>query len=129
MRTVKERLEYFIKMQGITNKKFEQMCGLSNGYVHNLGKSIGNGELEGNSTLDRITAVFPDLDAKWLLYGSTIEIGDNSVVANNINGDNMQNGGKVMDALAATLTEKDKQIAKAQEQIDRLLTIIEKMQG
>ena len=63
----------------------------------------------------------------WLLSGEgsmlndgTTVIGDNNIMANNVNGNNEQNGGKVIDVLAAQLDEKDKQINK-------LLNIIENL--
>lgn len=46
--------------------------------------------------------------------------GDGGNVANNVNGPNSQNSGKVIDVLAHQLDEKDKQIGK-------LLTIIENL--
>lgn len=53
--------------------------------------------------------------------------GEGNTVANNINGDNLQNSGAVINALIHQLDEKDRQVAKSQEQIDRLLTIIENL--
>lgn len=75
---------------------------------------------------------YPDFPVSWLLTGEgDIQVGntvgDESNVANNIGGDNLQNSGAVIEALANQLKEKDRQIAKSQEQIDRLLSIIEKM--
>ena len=61
------------------------------------------------------------------VFQSDNNIGDNTNFAHNINGNNSQNGGAVIEVLAHQLDEKDKQISKAQEQIDRLLSIIEKM--
>lgn len=53
--------------------------------------------------------------------------GEGNTVANNINGDNQQNSGVVINALIRQLDEKDLQVAKSQQQIDRLLTIIENL--
>lgn len=49
-----------------------------------------------------------------------LNTGDGNTIANNVNGDNVQNGGEVIKVLSRQLEEKDRQI-------DRLLTIIEKM--
>ena len=38
--TIKERLILYIKFLGIGQGKFEAQCGLSNGYVNNIRKSI-----------------------------------------------------------------------------------------
>lgn len=61
--SVKERLIDFIKSKGLTVQKFEGLCGLSNGYVSSIRKSIGTSKLE------IVLAQFPDLNRDWLLYG------------------------------------------------------------
>lgn len=59
----KSRLIEFISHLGIGQKKFEERCGLSNGYVNN---SKGN---FGASKLDDILRAFPQLNRIWLLTG------------------------------------------------------------
>lgn len=61
--TVKERLVTFIKRKGLSQKKFETMVGLSNGYVNNISKGIGAEKMQ------RILSVFPELNQEWLLTG------------------------------------------------------------
>lgn len=61
--TVKQRLIAFIKYKKLSQKKFEQMVGVSNGYVNNIGRSIGTDKLE------KIREVFPDLNTHWLING------------------------------------------------------------
>ena len=61
--TVKERLILFIKSKGLSQKKFEEAVGLSNGYVNNISKGIGADKLQ------NILCVFPDLNQQWLLTG------------------------------------------------------------
>lgn len=61
--TVKERLVTFIKRKGLSQKKFEAMVGLSNGYVNNISKGIGAEKMQ------RILSVFPELNQEWLLLG------------------------------------------------------------
>ena len=34
--TIKERLDYFLAKMKISQRKFENACGLSNGYINNL---------------------------------------------------------------------------------------------
>ena len=41
--SVKNRLLDFLKYKGISQSKFEQQCGISNGYVNNIRKGIKNG--------------------------------------------------------------------------------------
>ena len=61
--TVKERLIKFIKYKQLSQKKFEQIVGLSNGYVNNISKSLGA------SKLAEISQHYPDLNQQWLLTG------------------------------------------------------------
>lgn len=81
--------------------------------------------------IEKLKSIEPRVNEEWIDEGTgEMFIGDNAVNSNfakNIGGDNQQNSGKVIEALANQLTEKDRQIAKSQEQIDRLLSIIEKM--
>lgn len=79
---------------------------------------------------EKIQAKYLNINIAWLLAGEG-EMLNPSIVQNNQNGDNI-NGHSV----TVNKTEKDyldiikaqsEQISKSQEQIDRLLTIIEKM--
>ena len=60
---VKERLIWFIKYKGISQRKFAEMCGLSSGFVNNIVNSIQP------KTLSTISKQFPDLNTTWLLTG------------------------------------------------------------
>lgn len=62
-RTVKERLVMFIKNRGLSQKRFEAMVGLSNGYVNNISKGLGA------SKMAEISLHFPELNQQWLLTG------------------------------------------------------------
>lgn len=62
-RTVKERLIHFIKYKNLSQKRFEQAVGLSNGYVNNMSKSLGA------SKLAEISRCYPELNTEWLLTG------------------------------------------------------------
>lgn len=123
--TIKERTYAFIEYKGITVKKFEELCSLSNGYVSSMRKGFGEDKL--NNVLN----MFPELNRDWLIYGEG-EMLNPKVCQNNQNGDNI-NGHSV----TVNKTEKDyleiikmqaEQLRKSQEQIDRLLSIIEKSQ-
>lgn len=61
--TVKQRLIAFIKFKHLTQRAFEDSCGMSHGYVANIRKSIGN------EYLASIAQQFPELNRDWLLYG------------------------------------------------------------
>ena len=61
--TVKERIVQFLKIKKIGQNKFENICGLSNGYVSNLKSSPSV------SVLQKILNGFPDLNPDWLMKG------------------------------------------------------------
>lgn len=61
--SVKERLKSYLKLKNITIQRFEMMCGLSNGYVSNMRKGIGEDKLE------QISKIFPDMNMSWLVLG------------------------------------------------------------
>ena len=61
--SVKQRLIEFIKYKNLSQRKFEQLVGLSNGFVNNISKSIG-----GDKML-KILGVYPELNQRWLLTG------------------------------------------------------------
>lgn len=120
--TIKERTYSFIEYKGITVKKFEELCGLSNGYISSMRKGFGSDKL------NNVLTIFPELNREWLLYGEG-EMLNPKVIQNNQNGDNIQGH-----SVTVNKTEKDyleiikrqsEQLSKSQEQIDRLLSIIE----
>ena len=61
--TVKERLIIFMRKKGLSQKRFEQAVGLSNGYINQLRHSPSATKLQ------RIIDAFPDLNDKWLMTG------------------------------------------------------------
>lgn len=105
-------------------------CGKSKQYFSDLKSDKSNVSM---SFLDKFCEKYP-VNKDYLVNGTGAPLlvespFTNTTAANNIGGDNIQNSGALVDALATTIAEKDKQIAKSQEQIDRLLSIIEKMQS
>jgi transcriptional regulator with XRE-family HTH domain len=60
---VKQRLVQFIKSMHMTQRAFEIRCGMSNGYVANIRKGIGE------DYLLNIAQQFPQLNRAWLLFG------------------------------------------------------------
>lgn len=134
-KTIKERTIEFIKHKGIKMKTFEERCGLSTGYVTSMRSGYGSEKLK------NVLSAFPELNRDWLLYGegemlndSTPEAGSASIVNNQVgNGNHFESSQTVnrfLDELAAQreLTrEAQQQLTKSQEQMDRLITIIEKL--
>lgn len=60
---LKERLLQFISYKDTEIAVFERSIGLSNGAVHKMGEGTRN------STIDKISAVYPDLNIIWLKTG------------------------------------------------------------
>lgn len=60
---IKERLIAFIAYLGIGQGKFEKECGVSNGYVNNIRKSITPEKLQ------QIALRYPELNTGWLMTG------------------------------------------------------------
>lgn len=81
--TVKQRLVQFIKFMHLTQKAFEERCGMSNGYVSNIRRGIGN------EYLQSIAQQFPQLNREWLVYGEgemlrpSDQVVQNNVLSNN----------------------------------------------
>lgn len=67
------RLKQFIESKGLTVQQFEIACGLSNGSVKRMGNYTKL------STLDRMSAAFPDLDTDWLRTGKKPDSVKNAV--------------------------------------------------
>lgn len=63
MESVKERLITFIGSLGIGQAKFEKQCGLANGYVNNIRRSVTPEKLQ------KIAQKYPELNTSWLLTG------------------------------------------------------------
>lgn len=61
MSTIKERIRMFCERKNIPIAHFENSCGVSNGYVNGIRKSISGDKLE------RIIKAFPDLRKEWLM--------------------------------------------------------------
>lgn len=135
---VKERINIFIEYKGIPIKKFEEKCGLSNGYISSMRKSFGE------EKLNNVLKEFPELNREWLLYGEgemlkssvSIENGDGST---QIIGDGNHVGAhSTIDIALQEITAQRKLVEKAheliqeqvrinKEQTDKFLAIIEKL--
>lgn len=132
---VKDRVYEFVKFKGITMRKFEEICGLSSGYVSSMRHNFGKDKLA------NVLTQFPELSREWLLFGDgemlksrNFSQNQEKVTQNNENGDNIQgqnvtvqsNTQTNVDEFLAIIKQQANQITKSQEQIDRLISIIEK---
>lgn len=127
--SVKDRTIEFIKFKGITMKSFETRCGLSSGYVTSMRKGFGSDKL------NNVLTAFPELNRDWLLYGEGPMLKEN--ITQHANGDNntqIAGNGNLVEMSSSLklaieeIAEQRKLVSKSQEQIDRLLAIIEKIQ-
>lgn len=63
MESIKSRVERFIGYKSLTNKRFEEKCGLGNGFVSKIGDTIRQSKIE------LISISFPELNTAWLKTG------------------------------------------------------------
>lgn len=83
--TIKERLILFIRHLNIGQGKFETRCGLANGYVNNIRRSITPKKLQ------QIARQYPELNAGWLMTGEGEMLKSEAInigTTGNINGNN-----------------------------------------
>lgn len=121
METIKDRLTKFYKTIGITKREFERRCGFSNGYMDKLK------DCPSSIKLERILSEFPQLDRVWLVTGEGDMLNESQTVSGEISG-NVINGHVGGDVNSNAAIVKALEInQKSQEQIDRLLAIIERL--
>lgn len=121
----KERIMQLIAALGMSKAEFERVCGLSNGYINSIRKTIGSKGAE------QIIAKFPQVNKPWLVFGEGEML--RSPITQTATGHHINQS--VGDSGLAEQLEKanreierlQSQLAKAQEQNDRLLKIIENM--
>ena len=133
MDSVKDRLTIYLKHARVTKVEFGRRIGVSNSYVTSMRKSIQPDKAE------KIAAEFPDLNIGWLMTGEgemlkpksaadgelPITTGEGSVLINSGGSRVDTNSGAVIYKALDEIAEQRKLTAKAHEQIDRLLAIID----
>ncbi len=125
--TVKDRLVIYIKHLGIGQRKFEIKCGLANGYINNIRQSITPEKLQ------KIALYNPELNTGWLMTGEgemlkspVQEIkGDNNTQV--IGDGNHVSTPSTLDKALDEIAAQRRLVEKSQEQIDRLIGVLEKM--
>lgn len=115
-----EDLKNFFKAQGLTQQSIAERLNVSQSYV---GMLMSGSKAFGKNAAQTWADMF-GLSAAWLLTGEGSITGE--VVQNNHSGDNFQGDGMTIHQENRCLID---QLKKKDEQIDRLLRIIEKMQG
>jgi hypothetical protein len=71
--SINQRIKAFTEYKKISIRKFEKICGLSNGYVNNLNYTIGEDKLQ------KIIQQYPELNPVWLQMGKGEMLKDNRV--------------------------------------------------
>ena len=121
---------------GMSKAEFERVCGLSNGYVNSIRNTIGS------KGIAQILAQFTQVNKSWLVFGEGEMFVDNkgemiyAPINQEINGgyntqvagnNNQVNSPATLDKAISEISEQRKMLIKSQEQIDRLIAVIEKM--
>ena len=77
--SVKERLIRFIKYKKLSQKKFEEECGLSNGYINSLRHAPSPTKLQ------EILYAYPEINRTWLLSGEgeMLAVDKHSIIPDN----------------------------------------------
>lgn len=122
--TVKYRLEQFLKNRGIKKTEFAKAIGVSNSYITSMRKSIQPDKLE------KINYSYPDLNMSWLLYGEGTMLRDRETESAPAAKPAERTPAENPDTVAGMIELQkgyQQMLAKSQEQIDRLISIIEDM--
>ena len=132
MSNLSNRLKHLAQEKRISVRALERIINVANVYVSGIGETMGADKSE------NILQAFPDVSRNWLLFGegdmmgssSKVRIGDGDL---NYQGNTTNNKeswnyeANLLERAMEEIGEQRKLLTKAQEQIDRLLSIIEKI--
>lgn len=126
---LQDRIRQFAEYKGLQPKSFESVVGLSNGAFAKLSDNTRE------STIDRISKAFPELNRDWLITGEgemlkpiqTVgDISNSTVSGVNVSGTEIHISSiDAYNTLLKIVEANQKTTEKFQEQIDRLISIIE----
>ena len=128
---IKERFKEFIAYKRLTQRRFQASIGVSSSYVNGITDGIGA------EVLRKLSITYPELNTDWLLTGEGEMLNPPSDNPTNQSisghhGTSVAGNGNKVNATSALekalegLMEQQKITIKAQEQIDRLLALLEK---
>lgn len=122
---LRQRVLEYCKRKNIAVSRFEKECNLANGYFNQVKKRPSLDKIES------ISRAFPDLNTDWLLTGegemlrqNIQQAGDNATQVQGTN--NHVSSPRVLEMAMQEIAEQRKLVAKSQEQIDRLISLLEK---
>ena len=86
-----DRLEFFMKTEGLNSNSLTVAAGLSNGLI---GKALKNRSSMNSDSIERILCAYTNLSAEWLMTGKgTMYVNDQpakaSDIPNNLNSDGL----------------------------------------
>ncbi len=86
-----DRLEFFMKTEGLNSNSLTVAAGLSNGLI---GKALKNRSSMNSDSIERILCAYTNLSAEWLMIGKgTMYVNDQpakaSDIPNNLNSDSL----------------------------------------
>lgn len=125
MERVIDRLDKYMEYKRLNDNQVTVSCKLSVGLINQARK--GKSDI-GKKSIEKILTVYDDINRVWLLTGEG-EMLSGSVTQSNHHGDNIHGT-----SVTVNKTEKEyldiirrqsEQLSKSQQQIDRLLSIIE----
>ena len=127
MRVIDNLIQY-MNYKHLNDNEVTSQCGLAIGVI---GKAKAGRNDIGKKTIEKILATYPDLSRTWLLTG------EGSMLLGDVSGNNNAIGHgasvthsdccNIVDKFLGELAEQRKLVSESQRQVDRLLSIIEKM--
>lgn len=127
MRVIDNLIQY-MNYKHLNDNEVTSQCGLAIGVI---GKAKSGRNDIGKKTIEKILATYPDLSRTWLLTG------EGSMLLGDVSGDHNAIGHgasvthsdccNIVDKFLGELAEQRKLVSESQRQVDRLLSIIEKM--
>ena len=112
-----------IEANGMTQYRFETLCGLSSGYIKSIGEDVGS------TKLAKILSKFPNISPDWLILGEGEMLRkDDTCNYQSAQGvdisQTMINGRPDIVTLVEQLRMKDEQIRHLQEQSAKLTEML-----
>ena len=120
MESIKDRIIKFIRYRGLRVKQFENICGLSNGYINSMRKGFGREKLE------NVLSMFPELNRDWIVYGEGEMIKPNTQNSTIISGTGNINNNSINSAIENSVfhccneEHESAEIEKLKKQVDEL---------